>query len=87
MLAADDTTYLTGTSQHWSFIATKSFLGSADKSIKIWNGHKVVKTLTGHTEAVRGLTFLPGSGFASCSNDRFLLFTRFLEAARLTVLQ
>jgi len=44
--------------------------GSADKTIKLWKRNKVVKTFTGHNDAVRGLALVTDIGFASCSNDR-----------------
>ncbi|KAM0683995.1 hypothetical protein MDAP_000733 [Mitosporidium daphniae] len=43
---------------------------SADKSIKMWKNEKCIKTMTGHTDAVRALCALPMAvGFASSSND------------------
>ena len=43
---------------------------SADKSIKLWKEDACHKTLTGHTDAVRGLAVLPALGmFVSVSND------------------
>lgn len=45
-------------------------IGSADKTIKLWQQHKALHTFTGHTDAVRGLALIPDIGFASCSNDR-----------------
>lgn len=44
--------------------------GSADKTVKLWKRNKVVKTFTGHNDAVRGLALVTDIGFASCSNDR-----------------
>lgn len=44
--------------------------GSADKTIKLWKEHKVVRTFDGHKDAVRGLALVTDIGFASCSNDR-----------------
>lgn len=44
--------------------------GSADKTVKLWKQHKVVRTFTGHKDAVRGLALVTDIGFASCSNDR-----------------
>ena len=47
--------------------------GSADRSIKMWKNDKCIKTLTGHTDAVRALCVLPMAiGFASCSNDGYV---------------
>jgi len=57
--------------------------GSADKSIKLWDYHKVIQTFTGHNDAVRGLALVPDVGFASCSNDRCvfpLLYDQFFLA-------
>ena len=45
-------------------------IGSADKTIKLWQNHKALHTFTGHSDAVRGLALIPDIGFASCSNDR-----------------
>ena len=45
-------------------------IGSADKTIKLWQQHKLIQTFNGHTDAVRGLDLLPDIGFASCANDR-----------------
>lgn len=47
--------------------------GSADRSIRLWDHHKVIHTYTGHNDAVRGLALVPDVGFASCSNDRCAL--------------
>ncbi|XP_063901616.1 phospholipase A-2-activating protein-like [Zophobas morio] len=54
--------------------------GSADKTIKVWaltrNSQKLVATLEGHTDAVRGLVFLPATStrhVASCSNDASIM--------------
>ncbi|KAL0067083.1 WD repeat protein Lub1 [Marasmius tenuissimus] len=46
--------------------------GSADKTIKLWNTHKLITTFTGHRDAVRGLALIPELGFASCSNDGYV---------------
>ncbi|KAG6853915.1 hypothetical protein C0991_012584 [Blastosporella zonata] len=54
VLAVDEEQYLTG---------------SADKTIKLWHQHKVLRTFEGHRDAVRGLALVPDFGFASCSND------------------
>ncbi|XP_071453464.1 phospholipase A-2-activating protein [Hetaerina americana] len=44
--------------------------GSADKNINIWSpSGDLQKTLTGHTDCVRGLTVLSSSDFLSCAND------------------
>jgi len=45
-------------------------IGSADKTIKLWQNHKALHTFTGHQDAVRGLALIQDIGFASCSNDR-----------------
>jgi len=44
--------------------------GSADKTIKLWQQHKCLKTYHGHKDAVRALALLTDIGFASGSNDR-----------------
>lgn len=46
--------------------------GSADKTIKLWDQHKLAHTFKGHKDVVRGLARIPDIGFASCSNDRCL---------------
>ena len=46
--------------------------GSADKTIKIWNGGRCIKTFQAHEDAVRGLAILPGIGFVSVGNDGML---------------
>jgi phospholipase A-2-activating protein len=43
---------------------------SGDKTIKIWQNSINVRTLTAHSDAVRGLALIPGVGFASSSNDK-----------------
>jgi phospholipase A-2-activating protein len=43
--------------------------GSADKTIKLWKNGTCVKTLGGHTDAVRALRAVPGIGFISAAND------------------
>lgn len=44
--------------------------GCADKSIKLHSEEGVyLKTLTGHTDCVRGITVLNDTDFISCSND------------------
>jgi phospholipase A-2-activating protein len=59
----------------WAVLAVdegQTLTGSADKSIALWQGNKLVHRYTGHTDAVRGLSVLPEGidiGFASCSND------------------
>lgn len=58
----------------WGVIcpAPNTFItASADKTIKIWNGPKEGKILTGHGDVVRALVAIP-HGFASCSNDSSL---------------
>ena len=42
---------------------------SADKTIKLWQAGSCIKTLTGHTDAVRALQSVPGIGFMSAAND------------------
>ncbi|CAB3368543.1 Hypothetical predicted protein [Cloeon dipterum] len=42
---------------------------SADKSIKIWEGPKCQKTITGHEDCVRGLAGVSLNEFLSCAND------------------
>jgi len=54
VLAFDDERFLTG---------------SADATIKLWQGGKCKDTYRGHKDAVRGLTLMPNDQFASCSND------------------
>lgn len=44
-------------------------IGSADKSIKLWKAGQCEKTITGHTDCVRGLAVLSSFEFLSCSND------------------
>ncbi|CAG8450569.1 5305_t:CDS:10 [Acaulospora morrowiae] len=44
-------------------------LGSADKSIIKWQKGRRIQTMSGHTDCVRALAFLPNTGFASCGND------------------
>ena len=43
--------------------------GSADKSIRLWNGSQTVRVFTGHTDCVRALAVVDGSKFLSGSND------------------
>ncbi|KAG8240380.1 hypothetical protein J437_LFUL002521 [Ladona fulva] len=44
--------------------------GSADKTISLWTpGGQRLKTLTGHTDCVRGLSVLTTTDFLSCGND------------------
>jgi len=53
---------------------------SMDKTMKIWNvvssahgGYKCLRTISGHSEAVRGIDFNPdGNKFMSCSYDRYV---------------
>lgn len=42
---------------------------SADKTIKVFRSGAFVRTLTGHTDCVRGLAWLKEDSFLSCSND------------------
>ncbi|AQZ12686.1 DOA1 (YKL213C) [Zygosaccharomyces parabailii] len=43
---------------------------SADKTIKLWQADKCVKTFSGiHNDVIRHLEFLNSGNFASCSND------------------
>jgi phospholipase A-2-activating protein len=44
-----------------------------DFKIRIWENGSVVKTMQPHLAAVRNLTLLPDLGFASCSNDGYLI--------------
>lgn len=53
--------------------------GSADKTIKLWRGHKAVRSFTEHKDAVRGLALVTDIGFASCSNDRRVYRDPFLR--------
>lgn len=48
-----------------------TFIGAADKSIKIWKQDKCIKTLAGHTDCVRALQLLDASAgtFISAGND------------------
>jgi phospholipase A-2-activating protein len=51
---------------------------SADKTVKLWDKNKEVKTIVGHTDVVRSLALLPnGIGFASASNDGTVRLTDF----------
>lgn len=56
VLAVDDDTIITG---------------AADKTIRIWHAGKPANVLNGHQDAVRGMALIPGTGFVSCSNDRY----------------
>jgi len=73
VVAIDGEEFITGqnamrvTRLHFTEIGNK---GSADKTAKLWKRNKVVKTFTGHNDAVRGLALVTDIGFASCSNDR-----------------
>ena len=49
----------------------REYLASADTTIKLWMKYKPIRTLSGHTGAVRGLTLINDLGFASCSNDGY----------------
>ena len=42
---------------------------SADKSIKLWKAGSCIKTLSGHTDAVRSIAVLSGTEFLSAGND------------------
>ena len=63
----------------WSVLADQSsgiiITGSADKTIGIWSAGECHTRLTGHTDCVRGLSFLPPTPdnsdktLLSCSND------------------
>lgn len=59
----------------WAVLAVdedQTLTGSADKTIALWQGNKLVHRYAGHADAVRGLSVLPEGidiGFASCSND------------------
>uniref|UniRef100_A0A914ZZ52 PFU domain-containing protein n=1 Tax=Parascaris univalens TaxID=6257 RepID=A0A914ZZ52_PARUN len=43
--------------------------GSADMTIKLWNGNTLVNTYTGHEDVVRCIVILSSNIFASASND------------------
>lgn len=61
---------------------TDARLGSADKSIKLWQGQTLLRTIDGaHGDVVRSIAPLPGIGFLSAANDAYLLslFTTFPE--------
>jgi WD domain, G-beta repeat len=75
VLVVDSTQYLTGTmlSLFSIWLSPVTLKASADKTIMLWHGHKPVRTYSGHTDAVRGLAFVPDIGFASCANDRWML--------------
>lgn len=47
------------------------FTGGADRKIILWHKNKIVRTFTGHKDAVRGLVPMTDIGFASASNDRY----------------
>ncbi|CAO1630116.1 unnamed protein product [Sympodiomycopsis kandeliae] len=60
----------------WAVLAVdhdRVLTASADKLVRLWSISKPnepIAVFGGHTDAVRGLTLLPGdSSFASCSND------------------
>ena len=46
--------------------------GSQDKTIKRWRDGQLAATYTGHSDSVRGLCELPGTGFVSASHDMTL---------------
>ena len=48
------------------------FVGSADKTIKMWRAGACERTFTGHTDCVRGLSVLSQVEFVSCSNDWYV---------------
>lgn len=76
VLGIDEDQYLTGKSVGYLvhiWLTRYRNTGSADKTIKLWQQHKLLQTFNGHTDAVRGLALLPDIGFASCSNDRWAL--------------
>jgi len=75
VVAIDEERFLTGICPNTLYSLTSGLTklrlaGSADKTIKFWQQHKVIQTYRGHRDAVRGLTLMPDIGFASCSNDR-----------------
>lgn len=77
VLAIDEQQFLTGMLAS-NFCRCGSLIscntGSADKTIKLWQQHKVLRTFSGHQDAVRGLALVPDIGFASCSNDRYVFW-------------
>lgn len=46
--------------------------GSGDKTIKKWSGNVVDRTFSGHTDSVRAICHVPGTGFLSASHDTTL---------------
>jgi phospholipase A-2-activating protein len=72
VIAIDDDRVLTGAGSDAFTDRVITYLssGSADKTIKLWQEHKNVRTYRGHQDAVRGLALITDIGFASCSNDR-----------------
>jgi phospholipase A-2-activating protein len=82
VVAIDGEDFITGGSTPNSVhphIADSCIKGSADKTIKLWRRNKVVRTFTGHKDAVRGLALVTDIGFASCSNDRRVYRDPFLH--------
>ena len=44
--------------------------GSQDKTLRLWYNNQMQKEIpNAHDDIIRGLTEVPGLGFASCSND------------------
>ena len=68
VLALQNDEYLTG----YRSISNLT-VASADKTIRYWQGPKLIRTFRKHTDVVRGLCELPGLGFASCGNDAYVL--------------
>jgi phospholipase A-2-activating protein len=65
----------------WAVLSLPSgdiLTASADKTIKIWRDYKCIKTLTKHTDCVRGLALVPSVGFLSCGNDGYVCTLLFL---------
>lgn len=43
--------------------------GSADKSLRLWQGAKCERSYEGHKDVVRGIALITDIGFASCANS------------------
>lgn len=75
----------------WSVInipADYIVTGSADKTIKVFNSDLVnIHTLTGHSDCVRGLSYLHETLVISCSNDGSLRTWNVKDGNCLSVLQ
>ncbi|KAF7363941.1 Phospholipase A-2-activating protein [Mycena sanguinolenta] len=48
---------------------------SADKTIKLWQQHKVIHTFGGHNGVVRSLALIPDIGFASCADNEIRVWS------------